>query len=135
MFSSVPCFNRLDRSFLCMYAIYITELEWFFFFFFTFCATMAPCEELGILFHFNSLMSCQCEWNICSLWKLTTGSTFTRVCSYILSPAPLSHSVVLPLLILSPPLSGMMFISPSLCLLSGRVCHVGVCMCIILMCA
>lgn len=54
--------------------------------------------------------------------------------SHILSPTSLSCSVVLPLLILSPPLSSMMFISPSLCLLSGRVCRVSVCMCAILKC-
>lgn len=122
------CFQVSLRHFL---NIHITESELFCFTFYVVRSTKAPCEELGILFHFNRVLSCQCEWNICSCKSSPWDQPSPHV-SYPISCLSFC-SVVLPLLILSPPLSSMMFISPSLCLLSGRVCRVSVCMCVILM--
>ncbi len=100
-FLAVLAFIALTDPSFCMHAIYISELKLLLLFFFLNFVPRSRQHKgtlrgVGVLFHFNSLMSCQCEWNICSLWKLTTGSTFTRVCrmSYLL-PLFLSLSFIL----------------------------------------
>lgn len=55
---------------------------------FAFCvvrSSKAPCEELGILFHFNRVMSCRCEWNICSCESSLRDQPSPGSVSYLIS--------------------------------------------------